>query len=469
MKILAIETSCDETAISIAEFSSVRGQLRTKKPRTDADSGTRIKILSNIISSQVKLHAKFGGVVPNLAKREHQRNLVPILLHALKDASFLNYELGIKNNGKRTGGVNIHNSKFIILNSVLEREPELFARMVQKVLPLKPPPIDAIAVTYGPGLAPALWVGVNFAKALSYLWNKPLIPVNHMEGHLYSALLQINRGHPERGEGTNYGKLKRSFGLRPQDDTRNNWFTITNIKFPALALLVSGGHTELVLMRGHGKFKVIGETLDDAAGEAFDKVARLLGLPYPGGPAISALAETEIPNSKFQIPNKFKIQNSKFKIKLPRPMINSKDYNFSFSGLRTAVLYLIQDLIKQYSLAKIRQPIAYEFQNAVVDVLVSKTICAAKEYKVKTVLLGGGVAANKLLRKRLTEELKRELQHSTFYLPQSSFTGDNALMVAIAAHYQWASHAQKGRAAYFGKNKKTAWKNIQADANLKLS
>lgn len=431
MKILAVETSCDETAIAIAEFSGSK-----KKPQ--------INVLSSIVSSQVKLHRKFGGVVPNLAKREHQRNLVPILLRALREAHL--FELGIKNN-ELGGAKNIHNSKFIILNSILEREQDLFARIREYILPLTPPQIDAIAVTYGPGLAPALWVGVNFAKALAYLWGKPLMPINHMAGHLYSAFLQ-----------------------KPE----NSRFQILDSKFPALALLVSGGHTELVLMRGHpvrgnasngagGKFKILGETLDDAAGEAFDKVARLLGFPYPGGPQISALAEVSQTNAdKTQTNAEISTGQRKSALagkglresalRLPRPMINSRDYNFSFSGLKTAVLYLTRDLgVKKTR--KLRPLIAKEFQDAVVEVLVKKTIRAAKEYKVKTVLLGGGVAANKKLRKDLAQTLAREIPSAQCLVPSASLTGDNALMIALAAYFT---------------GKKKALDKVGANANLRL-
>ena len=397
MRILAIETSCDETAIAIADFSGTK-----KKPR--------IKILSNIVSSQVKLHAKFGGVVPNLAKREHQKNLVPILLQALKESRLLESRI-MKQEARKN-----HNSKFLILNSILEREQELLKIFKKRVVHLSRPPIDAIAVTYGPGLAPALWVGVNFSRALSYLWDIPIIPVNHMEGHLFSAFLQKSR-------------------------KENFQFSIFNFQFPALALLVSGGHTELVLMKGYGKYNVIGETIDDASGEAFDKVARLLGLGYPGGPAISALAE------------QFKVSSLKLKVKLPRPMLNSKDYNFSFSGLKTAVLYFLRDHPELARSKMGKAAVAKEFQDAVVDVLVAKTIRAAKEYKVKTILLGGGVAANKNLREELGVKIAKELPRVVCRMPETTLTGDNALMIALSAYFS---------------GKKKAWNTVHADANLHL-
>jgi len=411
MRILAIETSCDETAIAVVDFAG---------PKTRP----AIKIFSNIVSSQVKLHAKFGGVVPNLAKREHQRNLPFILKRALKESKLLkisNFQFPISK----------QILKIQTLEKIFEREPELLKRFKKYILLIQSPKIDAIAITIGPGLAPALWVGVNFAKALAYLWKKPLIPVNHMEGHLYSAFLQ------KSGENSN--------------------FQILNPKFPILALLVSGGHTELVLARGYGKYKIVGETLDDAAGEAFDKVARILGLGYPGGPVISAEAK-KILNSK---PAPYRSEASgtgseilnKFQIKLPRPMLNSKDYNFSFSGLKTAVLYLVRDLSKKYSIKVLRPTIAREFQDAAVEVLVKKTIKAAKDYKAKTVLLGGGVAANSLLRHRLFSAVAREILNSKFLIPDSSLCGDNALMIALAAYFS---------------GKKKAPMSIGAEANLRF-
>lgn len=362
MRILALETSCDETAIAIAEFSGSKS-----KPR--------IKALSNIVSSQVKLHARFGGVVPNLARREHEKNLAPILLRALKEAELLRK--------KKNAGFKINDSEFA---NILEREQELLKNFKKFILPIEKPEIDAIAVTYGPGLAPALWAGINFAKALAVWWNLPLIPTNHMAGHLYSATLQTDK---------------------------NKW-RVVKIKFPALALLVSGGHTELVLMKDHGKYKIIGSTLDDASGEAFDKVAKMLGLPYPGGPEISRLA----------------IYGSSTSIDFPRPMINAKNYDFSFSGLKTSVLYYLRDT-KNYIAANV----AAAFEQAVVDVLVAKTIRAARQYKTKTILLGGGVAANKKLRKELGQKVEKELPKTQFLLPDISLTGDNALMIALAAFF----------------------------------
>jgi len=397
MKILAIETSCDETAIAIAEFTG---------PKTSP----RISVLSNNVSSQIAIHKKFGGVVPNLARREHEKNLTFILKRALKEARFLNSKSQITNHKQ------ISNPKIRNIEKILEREPELLKQFKKHILPLPKPGIDAVAVTYGPGLAPALWVGVNFARALAVLWDKPVIPINHMEGHFFSSFLQ------KKGK-------------------ENFQFSIFNFRFPLLGLLVSGGHTELILVQKSWKFKIIGETRDDAAGEAFDKVARILGLPYPGGPAISAIAEMEL-----------KVKNEKLKITLPRPMLNSDDFDFSFSGLKTAVLYLVRDLGTKQT-KKLRPMIAKEFQDAVVDVLVKKTIRAAKTYKAKTVLLGGGVAANKELRHRLKSAIKKEMPKTSYQLPVTDLTGDNALMIALAAHFT---------------GKKKAWNKVHADANSRL-
>lgn len=397
MKILGIETSCDETAVAVIEMSGPK-----QRPR--------IKILSNAVLSQIPLHQKFGGVVPNLAKREHQRNLVPILLKALGEARLLKSK---SKNQKSKIQIKIQKET----EKILEREPELLKRFKKNVLSLAAPRIDAIAVTVGPGLEPALWTGVNFVRALSYFWRKPIIPVNHLEGHIYTVMLG---DHPA---------MKR-------------WFRLVPLKLPALILIVSGGHTELVLMKGFGHYSIIGETRDDAAGEAFDKVAKMLGMKYPGGPEVAAAAA------------KFKVTSPKFKVTFPRPMVNSNDFDFSFSGLKTAVLYFLQDAKKKYPMSILRPVIAKEFQDAVVDVLVAKTIRAAKEFHAKSVILGGGVAANTLLRETLRKRAARDLPRTTLSLPSTELTGDNALMIALAG--------------YFLKKKK-AWSKIHANANQRLA
>lgn len=374
MKILAIETSCDETAASVMEVN-----------------GGKFKILSNIVSSQVKLHAKWGGVVPSLAKREHQRNLVPVLIRSLKESKLLSLKFKVQSSKSQ---LKIGDE----LKTILEREPELLKRTQKFLKQYQLPKIDLIAVTNGPGLEPALWVGVNFAKALALAWNKPLIAVNHMEGHLFSVFL-------------NEKKLPK-------------------INFPAIALLVSGGHTELILVKNWLKYKMLGQTRDDAAGEAFDKVAKMLDLGYPGGPAIAACAvkylETGFPSG-----------NPVSRIKLPRPMINSKDYDFSFSGLKTAVLYKLKEIHDSNITPEIKTAFCKEFQQATIDVLVSKTMRAAKEFKAKTVILGGGVAANSELRKHFANQSSITSGQVKLLMPEIKFTGDNAAMIALAAYFRW--------------------------------
>ncbi len=460
MVILGVETSCDETAIALIDVVGSKA-----KPR--------VLVLSNIVASQVKLHAKFGGVVPHLAKREHQRNLVPVLIQALRESGIMKHE-------SRKRKTTPHDSRFQILDSILEREPELFEQMQKRVLSMKPPAIDAIAVTVGPGLAPALWVGVNFARALGYLWKKPIIPVNHLEGHILTNLLpQIGINpksearnpksphHPERSEvrvrdpalpRTNVCVSPRyRFGRRgilanfspplvaevagqipnPKSQIQNTFeFRISNFEFPAIALLVSGGHTELVLMRGYGRYQVIGETLDDAAGEAFDKVAKMLELGFPGGPIISMLAERGNPRV----------------FNFPRPVLHSKDFNFSFSGLKTAVLYTLRGLERVGERTK--RDIAASFEQAVADVLVAKTIRAARQHRVKTVMIGGGVAANTRLRTQLGAALQRLFPSARYLVPSPSLTGDNALMVALAG--------------WFNRGRKRSRRNLSAEANLRL-
>jgi N6-L-threonylcarbamoyladenine synthase len=290
---------------------------------------------------------------------------------------------------------------------------------------MKPPKIDLIAVTVGPGLEPALWVGVNFAKALSLLWNKPIIGVNHLEGHIYSNWLEPIE------------EIRN-----PKSEIRNN-FINRSIKFPAVCLIVSGGHTELILMNGYGKYRLLGQTRDDAAGEAYDKVARLLELGFPGGPAIDRLAGK----------SKSEIRNSKFEIKLPRPMINTKDYDFSFAGLKTAVLYLIRDL-KAAGIKKLPiEEICKEFQDAVIEVLFKKTIRAAEEYKAKTVMISGGVSANLGLRFAFQNY---QAQNKTYKIlfPPKELTTDNAAMIAMTGYINYKL------------GKRSRIENITVDANL---
>jgi N6-L-threonylcarbamoyladenine synthase len=312
MRILGIETSCDETSISVIN-------------ETDGN----VVIEKNILSSQAEIHAQYGGVVPEVAAREHASWIFPLLK-----------EVGVPHNGKG---------------------------------------IDAIAVTAGPGLVAALRIGVELAKTLAWAWGKPLVAVNHLEGHVYSVWL--NSEQP------------------PQ--------------FPALNLLVSGGHTQWILMEGHGQYKLLGSTRDDAAGEAFDKVAKLLGMKYPGGPNIAKAA----------------LKGDASAIDFPRPMLHSGDLDVSFSGLKTAVrVYLETNQGKEISIPDV----AASFQKAAVDTLVAKTLKAVEQHKPKSVSVSGGVSASKLLRDELQSSLGTKCPDVTFHAPDLEFTGDNAAMIALA-------------------------------------
>ncbi len=377
MILLSIETSCDETALAIVETD---GTLPSPN----------FHVLAENTLSQIALHQEYGGVFPMLAKREHARALVPLLIKTLKDAGLY----------KKTSRHVIESPLRQDFQDILDHEPELFAQFISEIPHVDRPAFDAIAVTRGPGLEPALWVGINFAKALSLVWKIPVIPVNHMEGHLLSPLLIPVVKHGLLGDAVK--------------TLNEQYFVFGDVKFPLLGLLVSGGHTELVLMRDWGSYEIIGETKDDAVGEAFDKVARMLGLPYPGGPEISRLGETGTPGT----------------YPLPRPMLHSNDYNFSFAGLKTAVLYLIK---KIGTLAdEQKADIAREFEEACVEVLVVKTLRAAEEYDVKTMVIGGGVSANKRLRETLAATILGKLPEVSLYIPNHALSTDNALMIAVA-------------------------------------
>lgn len=393
MKILSIETSCDETAVAILEAT---GSL------DDPD----FQVLGNSLVSQIELHKEFGGVYPNLARREHAKNLVPILLSALNQAFSKNLDIGCP-------------SEEIIskIENILIKEPTLLELFKKEISHLKRPNIDYIAVTHGPGLEPALWVGIVFAEALGALWSLPVLPVNHMEGHIYSPLYEAHRA--------------RQADQKPL------------LEFSALALLVSGGHTELVHIRDFGSYEIVGRTRDDAVGEAFDKVARLLGLPYPGGPKISALAE--IHRSKNLTPS----------FSLPRPMIHSNDLDFSFSGLKTAVLYKLKG---QDITLDIQEEMSHEFEDAAVEVLISKTERALKNHEAKTLIVAGGVSQNKTLRSEL-HKLKSRLEGLNLLLPENDLTTDNAVMIGIAAYIQIIKNP---------KNLKIEPSKISAQGNLSL-
>ncbi|MBL7022022.1 tRNA (adenosine(37)-N6)-threonylcarbamoyltransferase complex transferase subunit TsaD [Patescibacteria group bacterium] len=347
MRILGIESSCDETAISLVNIN--------KKG---------IDIERSFVSSQIDIHAKYGGVVPEVAARMHVEVMIPLLQEAM---------------GRK----------------------------------FKAEDIDAIAVTYGPGLITSLLVGIETAKTLSYVWNKPIIPVNHLEGHLYSSWLESDELKVDRRD-----------------------------IFPSIVLLVSGGHTELVLMKDYGKFKSIGGTRDDAVGEAFDKVAKLLDLGYPGGPIISERAAEGNPKE----------------IELPRPMLNSKNFDFSFSGLKTAVRYYVTG-------KKLRERdvnnIAASFQEASVDVLVQKTMRAVEQYSAKSVLIGGGVAANKKLRKELL--IAADRAGVEFFCPKMKYAGDNATMIALAGYYKWESMSKDKQKSLI-----KTWEKLEPVSSIEL-
>jgi len=310
MLVLGIESSCDETGIALY----------------DSEAG----LLSHALHSQVAMHAEYGGVVPELASRDHIRRVVPLLREALGRAG----------------------------------------KMLDEV--------DAVAYTRGPGLSGALLVGCAFAEALALAIDKPTIPVHHLEGHLLSPLLASDPP-----------------------------------SFPFVALLVSGGHTQLMKVTAVGKYELLGETLDDAAGEAFDKSAKLLGLPYPGGALLSKLAEQGRPGV----------------YELPRPMLHSGDLSFSFSGLKTAVLTLVREHADDTSEA-FKANAARAFQEAIVEVLVKKSLKAMKQTGLKQLVVAGGVGANKQLRATLNDEAKRK--RFRVYYPELEFCTDNGAMIALA-------------------------------------
>jgi len=336
--IFSIETSCDETAMALVE---AKGKFISPK----------FKVIKNAILSQIAKHKEFGGVVPNIAKREHQKALPEML-------------------------------------EIFEVVPEF-------------EDIDIIAVTVGPGLEPALWTGIEFAEDLGKKINKPVFPANHIKGHLYSFLLS----------------------------------SINNINelFPAVALIVSGGHTILLLLNSISEYKVLGETKDDAAGEAFDKGARLLGLPYPGGPELEKLA----------------LKGNSATFNFPRPMANQDNFDFSFAGLKTALLYKLKDSYKanwkdinKKAISGISdnlasgdaEDIAASYQQAIIDCLAAKTFKAVKKFSARSVIISGGVAANKALRKAFAEIAKKE--NIEFLAPEQQFNTDNAAMIAASSYIE---------------------------------
>jgi len=321
MKILAIESTCDETAAAVVE-----------------NCGKGVKILSNIVASSVLMHQKYGGIVPEVAAREQIKSIVPVVMEAAGE----------------------------------DKEN-----------------IQGVAVSYGPGLMGSLLVGVESAKTLAWAWKRPLYQVNHMAAHIFA-----------------------------------NWIVEDETKevplFPAVALVVSGGHTDLVLMNNEKNWEWIGGTRDDAVGEAFDKAARLLGLPYPGGPEISKAVDRVTEEMKKKYGTKFK---------LPRPLLNEDNLDMSFSGLKAAISKTVTELGEIDD--EVRDVLAWEFSEAVIEVLIKKTMRAAEKFPPKSVLMAGGVAANKQLR----EGLKMSVENAgmKFFCPELKYCGDNAAMVGAVA------------------------------------
>jgi len=384
MRILGIETSCDETGIAIIEAN--------RKNKNE-----EVKILSDLVFSQVKIHKKWGGVVPGLAKREHQKILIPLLEQSLKNAGLLVKEKSVANK-----------KQMAMIKKILSRDEILLKKSLSFLISCKKPAIDYIAVTQGPGLEPALWTGINLAKVLSFFWKIPVIPINHIESHIFINFLKTN--------------LKK-------------------LKLPAISLFVSGGHTQLILMNKIFNYKIIGDSRDDAAGECFDKTGRLLGIDYPAGPTISKFAQKG--NSDFFI--------------FPRPMINSPCLDFSFSGLKTAVLYFLKDKNKIF-IKKRKKDICASIQKAIIEVLVSKTLKAAKKYKAKTIIVGGGVASNDLLRKEMKKSFAKNFKNAKITMSEPKLNTDNGLMVAITAFFRLK----------YKKDCAKDFKKINAVADLKI-
>ncbi len=426
MIILGIETSCDETALALIE---TRETILSK----DGNDGTlEYRIISSLVHSQAALHSAYGGVFPNLAKREHSKNLIPLLKKLLDESGVYESIVTEKSVKTKILADEMFDTKMTELTKLLaEKNSDLLASITNTNIENNPtcknnadflkniPDIDLIAVTEGPGLEPALWVGINFAIILSKLWNIPIKAVNHMEGHIVGSLLQSDKP---------YG----------------TWQNLKTLPLPAVSLLISGGHTELVKIDHCGSnggnepqdtsdenyhYSMLGQTKDDAVGEAFDKVARLLVLPYPGGPHISKLAYEA------------REKNIASPVKLPRPMIQSGDCNFSFSGLKTAVLYALKKMPHQTTSENtvndteiqqdFRTGLAREFEDAVADVLENKLNRAISEHDAKAIIVGGGVSANHLLRERFN---KIATSHNIpLFLPDQHVSGDNALMIALVA------------------------------------
>ena len=381
MRILAIETSCDETAIAVVEAQG-------------DEKDVRFRILGNALLSQVELHKPYGGVFPSLAKREHAKNLVPLLDAALEEAELVREDA-------QAMPAKVRNK----VADMFAREEGLAEAFFGFIDECEAPAIDSIAVTAGPGLEPALWVGISFAKALALAWGKPLIAINHMEGHVFAALATY------QGEA----------------------LVIEDVRFPVLALLISGGHTELVLMKEWLRYELVGRTRDDAVGEAFDKVARMLGLPYPGGPEISKLAE-ETRTSDVLVSE---LGHWMSGLRLPRPMLHDATCDFSFAGLKTAVLNLLKKREEDLSAVE-RAHLAREFEDAVAEVLLKKAERALEDSGAQTLVLGGGVSANAHIRRVFKTAIEENYPGVTLRIPAAPLSTDNAVMIALAGFYHAA-------------------------------
>jgi N6-L-threonylcarbamoyladenine synthase len=342
-----------------------------------------------------------------MAKRAHAEKFVPLLIEALTEAQML-----------EPTDTPLSEEKVKKITELCTKEQILGEAFIPFFNTYKKPDIDHIAVTTGPGLEPALWVGINAAKVLSAIWNIPLIPINHMEGHVLVTLL---------------------------DKKDERMFDIRTITFPALALLVSGGHTELVLMQEYGQYEKIGQTRDDAVGEAFDKVARILGLPYPGGPAISKMAVA------------FRASEKEQPFTLPRPMLHSGDYDFSYSGIKTAVLYTVRDHGDMSEDDKMA--LACAFEDGAIEVLITKTMRAVQEYNIATLIVGGGVAGNTYLRSQLAEVVQKKSPNTTLLFPEQWLSTDNSVMIGIAAYMR----------LLYGNSESQTIENITANGNLSIT
>ena len=366
MLIISIESSADETGVSLLEAEG------------DFPHAT-YTIHGSALSSQMKEHNKWGGIVPSIAKREHAKYFPILLEESVGQADML-----------EDHSADLSESDKTKLQELLVREEGLADALIDFFEKYSLPKIDLIAVTSGPGLEPALWVGVSFAKALAHITGANVIPTNHMEGHILASIYDVER-----------------------DDM------LSDISFPVVSLLISGGHTELITMGTWGKYDKIGQTRDDAVGEAFDKVARLLGLPYPGGPQISRLAADARKRNLLEFEA------------LPRPMLNSGDLDFSFSGLKTAVRYAIGD---NELTDDQRAAIARDFEDAVTETLLNKTSIAVADTGAQTLIVGGGVSANQFIKRAFESHFLTEFPDCTVYFPSPSLATDNSIMIALAGH-----------------------------------